>query len=299
MYHAVSPTAPLAVDERTLFIAAQAGNAARTRLNRDSAMPPAERRRLEAVIQRGNEATTRLVEAHRGLVIDVARRYAEALHGAMGVEDLVQEGLIGLLTAIDRFDPDRGHRFATYATWWVRQAIGRALDNGSRTIRLPVHANDRLRRIVRAEHRLRQTLGREPSPAEIAEAAQVSLAQWEDLQRAREAPLSLHTPIGADTDESYSAIIPAHDSVPEMVEQADVAATLTAAMHACLTDREQLVLRALFGLDGPPPTLEALGQRLGITRERVRQLRNQALAKLRAHPAIASLRESETYAIEG
>lgn len=299
MRHAIPLTAPLAMDERTLFVAAQAGNAARARLERDTPMPLDEQRRLEDVIRRGNEAKACLVEAHRGLVIDIAYRYAKTLHGAMSVEDLVQEGLIGLLMAIDRFDPDLGHRFVTYATWWVRQAIGRALDNGSRTIRLPVHANDRLRRVIRAEHRLRQTLGREPTPAEIAEAAHVSLEQWEDLQRAREAPLSLHAPIGADNDEPYSAIIPAYDSVPEMVEQADVAATLNAAMRACLTDREQLVLRALFGLDGPPPTLEALGQRLGITRERVRQVRNQALAKLRASPALASLRESEACAIEG
>lgn len=301
MHQAVSPAAPLARSntEHDLFVAIHAGSRARARLARNEAISLDERHRLEVVIQRSDHAKTQIVEAYRGLVIDLARRYAGTLHGALAVEDLVQEGLIGLLTAIDRFNPERGHRFATYATWWVRQAIGRALDNTSRTIRLPVHANDRLRRVVRAEHQLRQTLGREPVPAEIAEAAQVSLAQWEDIQRAREAPLSLHAPIGADSDEVLGAVIPANDSVPEIVEQADVAATIDAAMRACLSDRERLVLRALFGLDGPPPTLEALGQRLGITRERVRQVRNQALAKLRSHPALASLREAEACAVEG
>ena len=236
---------------------------------------------LAGRIRAGEEAAKeRLIEANLRLVVQVARRY---INRGLPLPDLIEEGNIGLLRAVEKFEPERGTRFATYATWWIRQAVARALANQARTIRLPVHVEMLLGRYKRERERLTQTLNRVPTAGELAQALGTSEEQIGELEELRLQPVSLDAPLGADSRRVGDILVD---------EAADPAAALTRLFHeradlvAVLDDlapNERAVLRRRFGLDGDEPeTLEAIGRRLDYSRERVRQIEAAALRKLRA-----------------
>jgi RNA polymerase nonessential primary-like sigma factor len=236
---------------------------------------------LAEKVRGGDEAAKqRLIESNLRLVVQIARRY---INRGLALPDLIEEGNIGLLRAVEKFEPARGTRFATYATWWIRQAVTRALANQARTIRLPVHVEMLLGRYKRAHQRLTQTLGRAPTAGEMAQALGTSEEQVGELEELRLQPISLDAPRGADTR-------PVGDTIVD--EAADPSAALTRLFHARadlvavlddLAPNERTVLRRRFGLDGDEPeTLEAIGRRLDYSRERVRQIEGAGLRKLRA-----------------
>jgi RNA polymerase primary sigma factor len=242
-------------------------------------------------IEKGDrDAMKQFILANLRLVVSIAKRYVGR---GLTLLDLIQEGNIGLIRAVQRYDWRRGHRFSTHATWWIRQAISRAVAEKGRTIRLPVYVNTALNRIRRERQRLLQELGREPTEIELAEATGLDPLRMVELQAAPGAPVSLELPVGEDEEQELGDVLADNESAsPE-----DIATTQTLkdevqhVLESVLTPREQLVLQLRFGLgNGQAHPLEQVGRELGITRERVRQIEAGALAKLRQPPVLERLR---------
>jgi RNA polymerase primary sigma factor len=275
---------PLLTAEEEVALARrmEAGRIAERELGQDS-LAPEKRAELTDVMLDGLVAREHLIRANFRLVISVAKKY---IGRGVPFLDLIQEGNIGLIRAANKFNYQLGHKFSTYATWWVRQAVTRAIADQSRTIRVPVHMGDQINRLLRITHRLTQELGREPTSEELATALEIPTRKAEELLRVADLPLSLEMPSDDEGDNELGDFIEDEDSSTSDDEVAS--AMLRELLKDILQDlppREVRILQLRYGLlDGKTYTLEEVGKKLGVTRERVRQIEAQALGRLR-HPA--------------
>lgn len=262
------------------------------RLTRVALLTPEEEQELAERARKGDEeARQKLVEANMRLVMNIAKHYRNVL---VPFEDLVQEGAIGLMNAVERYDPSRGYRFSTYATHWIRQAIGRAIDNKAKTVRIPAHVAEQLRRMERERERLRRETGDEPSVEQLAKAMGVSPKKILQLQQAAQEPLSLDMLIGEEEDTSLGSLI--HDQnvrdPEEVMLERERRKVLDELLETELTERErQVIIRRLGYGDQDEQVLQEIGEALKISRERVRQIEAQAMRKLKDAAKRRGLRE--------
>jgi RNA polymerase primary sigma factor len=275
---------PLLSNEEEVDLARrlEQGNLAMAKLRKADILSDAKRAELEAVAEDGRAARDHLIKANTRLVVSIAKKY---IGRGVPFLDLIQEGNLGLMKAVEKFDYRRGYRFSTYATWWIRQTITRAIADQGRTIRVPVHMSDRIRRLYKTARQLEQTNGRKPTPEEIADLLEIEPRKVQWMLRVSWQPLSLEHPVGEEEDSELGSFIE-DETTPTPTESVhdNLLREKVEEMLATLTPREARILRLRFGLqNGRSYTLEEVGQKFGLTRERIRQIEGKALRRLR-HP---------------
>jgi RNA polymerase primary sigma factor len=279
-----------AVEEVELARAVEAGLFADEKLLHCFDLRPEDRRDLHVLVLHGQAAKRKLIEANLRLVVSIAKRY---IGRGMSILDLVQEGNLGLIRAVEKFDYARGYKFSTYATWWIRQAMSRALADQARTIRVPVHVVELMNRVVRLQRALLQANSIEPTPEQIADVLGVPEERVVEVLRLAQEPVSLHAPVGEEDDVALGDLIEDADAV----SPADSVAVMMLREHldtllSTLGEREKRVVQLRYGLtDGEPHTLEEIGRTFGVTRERIRQIEAKTLAKLRGHSYADQLKD--------
>ncbi|MGN7191348.1 MULTISPECIES: RNA polymerase sigma factor [unclassified Curtobacterium] len=279
-----------AEQEVELAMRIEAGLFAEDKLQHSTGLSKSEERELRWVARDGQRAKSHLLGANLRLVVSLAKRYTGR---GMQFLDLIQEGNLGLIRAVEKFDYTKGFKFSTYATWWIRQAITRAMADQARTIRIPVHMVEVINKLARVQRQMLQDLGREPTPEELARELDMTPEKVVEVQKYGREPISLHTPLGEDGDSEFGdliedteAVVPA-DAVGFTMLQKQLESLLDS-----LSEREAGVIRMRFGLgDGQPKTLDQIGDTFGVTRERIRQIESKTMAKLRHPSRSQSLRD--------
>ncbi len=279
-----------AAEEVELAMRIEAGLFAEDKLANTENLSPSAKRELQWVAKDGQRAKSHLLGANLRLVVSLAKRYTGR---GMQFLDLIQEGNLGLIRAVEKFDYTKGFKFSTYATWWIRQAITRAMADQARTIRIPVHMVEVINKLARVQRQMLQDLGREPTPEELSRELDMTPEKVVEVQKYGREPISLHTPLGEDGDSEFGdliedteAVVPA-DAVGFTMLQKQLESLLDS-----LSEREAGVIRMRFGLgDGMPKTLDQIGDTFGVTRERIRQIESKTMAKLRHPSRSQSLRD--------
>ncbi len=272
-----------AAEEVDLAKRVEAGLFASEKLTTDRNLPVGLERELEQIERDGQFAKKRLIEANLRLVVSIAKRYVGR---GMLFLDLIQEGNLGLIRAVEKFDYTKGYKFSTYATWWIRQAITRAIADQARTIRIPVHMVETINKLLRVQRQMLQDLGREPTPEELGAEMELPPERVREIQKLAQEPVSLETPIGEEEDSNLGDFIEDSDAIVPIDAASFILLQeqLDAILHT-LSEREKKVIQLRFGLtDGHARTLEEVGREFGVTRERIRQIESKTLSKLR-HPS--------------
>ena len=270
-------------EEQSLAKRIEAGRSAKISLaDPKNALPNSQQQKLTQIVRSGEQAWEHLIKANTRLVVSVAKKYMER---GVPFLDLIQEGNLGLIKAVEKFDYSRGFRFSTYATWWIRQSISRAIADQGRTIRIPVHMIDRIRELYKVSHDLEQTLGRKPFAQEIAQVMKLNARKVQWMLRISWLPLSLETPVGNEEDAELGMFVEDEQTpTPVEVTYQSMLRDKIDEVLTSLSPREARILRLRFGLDnGRIYTLEEVGKKFGLTRERIRQIEGKALRQLR-HP---------------